>query len=120
MNFFPLKDIITSFFIFTLQTNITFVMFCVFIKGNEKNQYSMKYLYMSEGGMPDMCLTNFFRGDTPFCTEECRHEQIEMDEAKEKNRNFSSMKALRKEQKKSSTTTKSQNYTFRTGTLAAA
>ncbi|KAJ9707049.1 hypothetical protein PVL29_002166 [Vitis rotundifolia] len=61
-----------------------------------------------------------YRGDTPFCSEECRQEQIEMDEATEKNRSISSIKALRKEQKKSSTPSKSQNYPFRTGTVAAA
>ncbi|XP_057978561.1 FCS-Like Zinc finger 2 [Malania oleifera] len=59
-----------------------------------------------------------YRGDTPFCSEECRQEQIEIDEAKEKNRTVSSsMKALRKDQKKS---TQTKNYPFRTGTVAAA
>ncbi|WJZ82606.1 hypothetical protein VitviT2T_002350 [Vitis vinifera] len=61
-----------------------------------------------------------YRGDTPFCSEECRQEQIEMDEATEKNRSISSIKAFRKEQKTSSTPSKSQNYPFRTGTVAAA
>ncbi|CAL0311632.1 unnamed protein product [Lupinus luteus] len=62
-----------------------------------------------------------YRGDTPFCSEDCRLEQIEMDEAKEKNRNLSSMKALRKkEQNKSATSNKTQDYSIRTGTVAAA
>nr|KYP51468.1 hypothetical protein KK1_026626 [Cajanus cajan] len=63
-----------------------------------------------------------YRGDTPFCSEECRQEQIEIDEAKEKKRNLSSsMKALRKkEQRKSSSPNKSQDYSFRTGAVAAA
>ncbi|KAF4404266.1 hypothetical protein G4B88_014722 [Cannabis sativa] len=63
-----------------------------------------------------------YRGDTPFCSEECRAEQIEIDEAKEKNRNFSSIKALRKkEQRKSSSSpNKNRDYPFRTGTVAAA
>ena len=61
-----------------------------------------------------------YRGDTPFCSEECRQEQIEIDEAREKNWNHSSsMKVLRKDQKKSSTN-KTQNYPVRTGTVAAA
>ncbi|KAJ0048716.1 hypothetical protein Pint_15722 [Pistacia integerrima] len=60
------------------------------------------------------------RGDTPFCSEECRQEQIDMDEAKEKNRNLSSsMKALRKKEQRKSAT-KNQEYSFRTGTVAAA
>ncbi|KAG4933265.1 hypothetical protein JHK87_047267 [Glycine soja] len=68
-----------------------------------------------------------YRGDTPFCSEECRQEQIEIDEAKEKNRNLSSsMKALRnKEQRnnnnKSTSPNKAQqDYSFRTGAVAAA
>ncbi|KAL9234337.1 hypothetical protein vseg_009220 [Gypsophila vaccaria] len=31
-----------------------------------------------------------YRGNTPFCSEECRQEQIEVDEAKERSRNMSS------------------------------
>ncbi|XP_061343951.1 FCS-Like Zinc finger 2-like [Gastrolobium bilobum] len=62
-----------------------------------------------------------YRGDTPFCSEECRQEQIELDEAKEKNRNLSSsVKALRKkEQNKSASPNKAQDYSFRTGAVAA-
>ncbi|GAU28545.1 hypothetical protein TSUD_157030 [Trifolium subterraneum] len=65
-----------------------------------------------------------YRGDTPFCSEECRQEQIEIDELKEKNMNLSSsMKALRiKDQRKSNSTNKVQghDYSFRTGTVIAA
>ncbi|AES94377.1 putative Zf-FLZ domain-containing protein [Medicago truncatula] len=62
-----------------------------------------------------------YRGDTPFCSEECRQEQIEIDEAKEKNMNIASSMALRKkEQRKSSSPNKAQDYSFRTGTVAAA
>ncbi|KAJ9152577.1 hypothetical protein P3X46_026132 [Hevea brasiliensis] len=63
-----------------------------------------------------------YRGDTPFCSEECRQEQIEIDEAKDKNWNLSSsMKALRKkDQKKSISPPKTQDYTSCTGTVAAA
>ncbi|CAA2955679.1 uncharacterized protein LOC111385692 [Olea europaea var. sylvestris] len=64
-----------------------------------------------------------YRGNIPFCSIECRQEQIDLDEAKEKNLNLSvSMRALRKkEQSKSSSPNKSSpNCPFRTGTLAAA
>lgn len=66
-----------------------------------------------------------YRGDTPFCSEECRQEQIDIDEAKEKNWNISSsMKALRKKEhqrrKSTSSPTKNSDYSFRTGTIAAA
>ncbi|KAJ6342259.1 hypothetical protein OIU78_010231 [Salix suchowensis] len=61
-------------------------------------------------------------GDTPFCSEECRQEQIDTDEANEKNWNLSSsMKALRKkDQRKSASPTKAQDYPSRTGTVIAA
>ncbi|OWM88314.1 FCS-Like Zinc finger 2 [Punica granatum] len=60
-----------------------------------------------------------YRGDTAFCSEECRQEQMEMDEAREKNLNLSS--SLRKDQRKSSTSpSKSQGCHVRTGTVAAA
>ncbi|KAK7330850.1 hypothetical protein VNO77_25054 [Canavalia gladiata] len=63
-----------------------------------------------------------YRGDTPFCSQECREEQIEIDEAEEKNRTLSSsMKALRnKEKRKSASPNKAQGYSFRTGAVAAA
>ncbi|KAA8525949.1 hypothetical protein F0562_007951 [Nyssa sinensis] len=68
------------------------------------------------GGNRDIFM---YRGDTPFCSEECRQEQIEMDEAKEKNWNLSaSMTALRKKEQKKSTSPK--DYPFHTGTMAAA
>nr|XP_043608137.1 FCS-Like Zinc finger 2-like [Erigeron canadensis] len=62
-----------------------------------------------------------YRGDTPFCSEECRWEQIEMDETKEKKRYLAaSVKALRKKQEreKSSPST-SPNKPFRSGTAGA-
>lgn len=78
-----------------------------------------------EGGGSDTSMFHGLscRGDTPFCSEECRQEQIETDEAKEKNWNLSSsMKALRKkkEQRNSASPTKAQGYTFHAGTVAAA
>ncbi|KAL8141805.1 hypothetical protein V2J09_014837 [Rumex salicifolius] len=76
------------------------------------------------GGNRDIFM---YRGDTPFCSEECRNEQIEADEAMEKSLCLSaSVKAMRKIQKKSisaqqnasSSPDKSQKY--RAGTVAAA
>ncbi|KAB1215733.1 hypothetical protein CJ030_MR4G020437 [Morella rubra] len=64
-----------------------------------------------------------YRGDTPFCSEECRQEQMEMDEAKEKKRNLSSsVKAFMKkqQQRESTSPNKTQDYPFRTSTIAAA
>ncbi|KAI3691726.1 hypothetical protein L6452_31528 [Arctium lappa] len=63
-----------------------------------------------------------YRGDTPFCSEECRAEQIDIDESKEKNKNLSaSMKALRKkEQSETSPNKNSKKYPFHSGAVAAA
>ncbi|XP_024994987.1 uncharacterized protein LOC112528240 [Cynara cardunculus var. scolymus] len=62
-----------------------------------------------------------YRGDTPFCSEECRAEQIEMDEAKEKKRSFSaSIKAMRKKEESEKSSNSSPNYPFRSGAVAAA
>ncbi|ESQ55654.1 hypothetical protein EUTSA_v10026417mg [Eutrema salsugineum] len=64
-----------------------------------------------------------YRGDTPFCSEECREEQIKRDEAKEKKQNLSSsVKAMRRNEKRSSSSspTRSRDYAFHTGTVAAA
>ena len=46
-----------------------------------------------------MVLRASCRGDTPFCSEECRQQQIETDEAREKR---SKQPAARKEQRRSS------------------
>ncbi|KAE8661855.1 poly(U)-specific endoribonuclease-B-like [Hibiscus syriacus] len=71
------------------------------------------------GGNRDIFM---YRGDTPFCSEDCRQEQIDMDEAKEKNKNLSSsMKAMRmKDQRKSTSANDDQGFPLRTGTVAAA
>nr|GEY27698.1 hypothetical protein [Tanacetum cinerariifolium] len=61
-------------------------------------------------------------GDTPFCSEECRAEQIDIDETKEKKRSLSaSIKALRKkEEREKSSPSSSPKYSFRSGAVAAA
>ncbi|GAA0147804.1 hypothetical protein LIER_07417 [Lithospermum erythrorhizon] len=61
-----------------------------------------------------------YRGDTPFCSEECRQEQIEMDEAKEKS--WKSTKAFRKMEQTTSTSPNktTQAYQFSTSPVAAA
>ncbi|KAK9067998.1 hypothetical protein SSX86_012109 [Deinandra increscens subsp. villosa] len=63
-----------------------------------------------------------YRGDTPFCSEECRAEQIDIDEAKEKTRQrSSSIRALRKkEQSETSPNKTSKKYSFYSGAVAAA
>ncbi|CAH8382811.1 unnamed protein product [Eruca vesicaria subsp. sativa] len=65
-----------------------------------------------------------YRGDIPFCSEECRQEQIERDEAEEKKKNLSySVKAAmrRKEQRSSSSSpTRSRDYALHNGPVAAA
>ncbi|CAN6461197.1 unnamed protein product [Victoria cruziana] len=62
-----------------------------------------------------------YKGDTPFCSEECRQEQIELDEAKEMA--WGSMKAMQKKSKASvaeQQSQKSDSFRVRAGTVAAA
>ncbi|XP_076926564.1 FCS-Like Zinc finger 2-like [Bidens hawaiensis] len=65
-----------------------------------------------------------YRGDTPFCSEDCRSEQIYIDETKEKTKNLSaSMRALRKKERNESSvneTSTSPKYPFRSGAVVAA
>ena len=66
------------------------------------------------------------RGDTAFCSEECRAKQMDNDEAKEKKWNVSvSMKSLRKKEKNEKQSNTSPNktskkYHFQSGAVAAA
>ncbi|KAK4745245.1 hypothetical protein SAY87_011557 [Trapa incisa] len=60
-----------------------------------------------------------YRGDTAFCSEECREEQMEMDEAQEKNRNLSSMRNKDKRKSSNTSPSKSQDCRLRSGTVAA-
>lgn len=57
------------------------------------------------------------RGNTPFCSKECRQEQIEFDEAKEKSWKISS-RSLRKSDTNKNSSTPSK--TSRTGTVVVA
>ncbi|XP_010538490.1 PREDICTED: uncharacterized protein LOC104812823 [Tarenaya hassleriana] len=65
-----------------------------------------------------------YRGDIPFCSEECRQEQIDRDEAVEKKKRVSSsMKAMRRKEQSSSASSspnRSPDYSFKAGTVAAA
>ena len=75
------------------------------------------------------CLLNskICRGDTPFCSDECRQEQIELDEAKEKNRKMRVLRSKKDSNKSNSSANstnpssgKTHSYSLRTGTVAAA
>ncbi|XP_031501627.1 FCS-Like Zinc finger 2-like [Nymphaea colorata] len=66
-----------------------------------------------------------YRGDTPFCSEGCRQEQIDRDEADEKM--WSSVKAMQKgkasavadHQRRETSPSRSDDLRVRTGTVAA-
>ncbi|GMN48277.1 hypothetical protein TIFTF001_017449 [Ficus carica] len=58
-----------------------------------------------------------YRGNTPFCSKECRQEQIEFDEAKEKSWKISSRSLRKSDTNKNSST---QSKTSRTGTVVVA
>ncbi|KAH0448641.1 hypothetical protein IEQ34_022441 [Dendrobium chrysotoxum] len=68
------------------------------------------------GGNRDIYM---YRGDTPFCSVECRQEQIEMDEARERNWKLAMMEQKQKHQK-SSSQTKSQRIKVRLGIVVPA
>ncbi|KAJ8556502.1 hypothetical protein K7X08_032254 [Anisodus acutangulus] len=89
----------------------------------EPQQHFLDVCYLCKKRIPDNCDIFMYRGDTPFCSEECRHQQIEMDEAKEKKRNISSIKAImrKKDPRQSTSPNKTkEDYPFRPGTVAAA
>ncbi|TKY68857.1 hypothetical protein E2542_SST05119 [Spatholobus suberectus] len=58
-----------------------------------------------------------YRGNTPFCSKECRQEQIEIDEAKEKSWKLSSKRDVRQSETNQNST---PNKAVRTGTVAVA
>ncbi|KAI9182517.1 hypothetical protein LWI28_026122 [Acer negundo] len=63
-----------------------------------------------------------YRGNTPFCSKDCRQEQIEIDDAKEKSWKRSASSSIRKSEqsKNSTTTTTTPDKPVRTGTVAVA
>lgn len=65
--------------------------------------------------------SNFCRGNAPFCSQECRQEQIEMDEANEKRWKISSKRSgAVRQQSKDSSKESDTNKAVRTGTVAVA
>lgn len=71
------------------------------------------------GGLIYVC-----RGDTPFCSEGCRQEQMDIDEAMEKNRCLSNINirdaSSKKDPQKSATNNgKSRSFNLRAGTVVA-
>lgn len=61
------------------------------------------------------------RGDTPFCSEGCRQEQMDVDEALEKNRCMSIRAASSKKdpQKPATKKGKTRSFNLRAGTVVA-
>ncbi|KAK4338163.1 hypothetical protein RND71_042650 [Anisodus tanguticus] len=89
----------------------------------EPKQHFLDACYLCKKRIGDNCDIFMYRGGTPFCTEECRQQQIEKDEAKERKRNISSIKAMRKkdQQRQSTSPNKTaEDCPFRTDTVAAA
>ncbi|XP_016505947.1 FCS-Like Zinc finger 3 [Nicotiana tabacum] len=61
-----------------------------------------------------------YRGDTPFCSEECRQEQIEMDEANERKWKLSASKRSSRTKTETPTKETDANKAVRNGTVAVA
>lgn len=62
-----------------------------------------------------------YRGDTPFCSEGCRQEQMDIDEAMEKNRGLSNIRVASSEDPQKSATNKGKSRSFNqsAGTMVA-
>ncbi|KAF2312651.1 hypothetical protein GH714_039380 [Hevea brasiliensis] len=60
-----------------------------------------------------------YRGNTPFCSKECRQEQIEMDESRKK-KNWKLSSSSSRSLRKSEAEENSPNKTVRTGTVVVA
>ncbi|XP_055821153.1 FCS-Like Zinc finger 1 [Solanum dulcamara] len=90
----------------------------------EPHQYFLDACFLCKKRIGDNSDIFMYRGDTPFCSEECRQQQIEKDEAKDRKRNISSIKAMRKkdqrQQQSTSSNQTSEDYSLRPGTVAAA
>ncbi|MCE0482149.1 hypothetical protein HAX54_040596 [Datura stramonium] len=88
----------------------------------EPQQHFLDACFLCKKRIGDNSDIFMYRGDTPFCSEECRQQQIDMDEAKEKKRNISSIKAMRKKDQRKSTSPNrtAEDYPLRPGTVAAA
>lgn len=61
-----------------------------------------------------------YRGDTPFCSQECRQEQIEMDEANERKWKLSASKRSSRTKTETPTKETDANKAVRNGTVAVA
>uniref|UniRef100_A0A0A0LIA5 FLZ-type domain-containing protein n=1 Tax=Cucumis sativus TaxID=3659 RepID=A0A0A0LIA5_CUCSA len=88
----------------------------------DHHHHFLKACFLCKKPLSDNKDIFMYRGDTPFCSEECRQRQIDMDEAKEKKMNLSSsIKAMRKkDQRKSTSPGKSTADHDCPGTVAAA
>lgn len=90
----------------------------------EPQQYFLDACFLCKKRIGENSDIFMYRGDTPFCSEECRQQQIEMDEAKDRKRNISSIKAMRKKEQRQQQSTSpsktSEDYPLRPGTVAAA
>ncbi|KAK4372332.1 hypothetical protein RND71_007716 [Anisodus tanguticus] len=61
-----------------------------------------------------------YRGDTPFCSQECRQEQIEMDEANERKWKIAASKISSRTKTETPTKETDVNKAVRNGTVAVA
>ncbi|CAI9102088.1 OLC1v1000294C1 [Oldenlandia corymbosa var. corymbosa] len=83
------------------------------------NQYQSHFLdscFLCQRPLPQNSDIFMYRGNTPFCSQECRQEQIEIDEAKERRWNRSSNKKQTTDSRKES----APNKAIRTGAVAVA
>ncbi|KAK4364310.1 hypothetical protein RND71_015668 [Anisodus tanguticus] len=91
--------------------------------GCEEHQYEPHFLdacFLCQRSLGHNSDIFMYRGNTPFCSQECRQEQIEMDETNERKWKLSSSNRSSKNRTKTETPTKETdtNKAVRTGTVA--
>lgn len=91
----------------------------LYYTGCEEHQYQPHFLdacFLCQRPLAHNTDIFMYRGNTPFCSQECREEQIEMDEAKERKWKLSSSKRSTKTE--TPTKENDTNKAVRTGTVA--
>ncbi|KAJ8534740.1 hypothetical protein K7X08_016468 [Anisodus acutangulus] len=97
----------------------------LYYTGCEKHQYQSHFLdacFLCQRPLGHNSDIFMYRGNTPFCSQECRQEQIEMDETNERKWKLSSKRSSKNTNSRTKTETPTKetdtNKAVRTGTVA--
>nr|GMD62149.1 FCS-Like Zinc finger 3 [Ipomoea batatas] len=95
----------------------------LYYTGCEEHQYQPHFLdacFLCQRSLGPNSDIFMYRGNTPFCSQECRQEQIEMDEANEQRQKRSSKTQRQTATQESTTKETDTKKVVRTGTVAVA